>query len=391
MHTKMLSPALKAPEPEVSGVGKERRSVFSWKGSACIFALLRLRFLPLAALALASSCAGAGNRAAFRDAGADRVLSVLEPGIRPGPGTEELRLSRYGAGLAGTPGDVPVYILDSGISGSTLLAVGGTHADEIAGSVAAALLVERARPTRGRLIVLPCLNGPGLSDADPGNPRASRIRVEAASGTRYIRIGARLVPPGRSGPDRSLPPYGDVPPGEYDRDINRAYPGAPDGPLAHRIAAAVMELLITEGVDIAVDMHEAPPESPTAWVVVANPKNLGVAVSAVFDLEDRGFDLIPERSPEDFRGLSHREWGDRTGALAFLVETANPALGLRDGPAPDQLRHPEHPLWRRVAVHLEVLAALVRSFNAEARDGPVLYEGVPSYGELEARGLEGYL
>ena len=39
-----------------------------------------------------------------------------------------------------------------------------------------------------------------------------------------------------------------------------------------------------------------------------------------------------EASPESLHGLSHREWGDATTALAVLVETTNPAQGrLRGG------------------------------------------------------------
>ena len=71
----------------------------------------------------------------------------------------------------------------------------GTHANEIAGMTAATMLAERARPTKGRLIVIPHLNSSGLSYGDADNPRPSWIRLEAASGVRYLRYGSRFVHP----------------------------------------------------------------------------------------------------------------------------------------------------------------------------------------------------
>ena len=38
-----------------------------------------------------------------------------------------------------------------------------------------------------------------------------------------------------------------------------------------------------------------------------------------------------EPSPETLHGLSHREWGDRTGARAALMETVNPVQGRLRG------------------------------------------------------------
>jgi predicted deacylase len=163
-------------------------------------------------------------------------------------------LSQY-VRLRDTPGDSAVYVLDSGEPGATLLVVGGTHANEIAGMAAATLLVERAEPTRGRMIVIPRLNSSGLTYVDASNPQPSWIRLDAASGTRYLRYGARFVHPlhqGQSDPERYILPGSTATlPGEEQRNINRAYPGLVDGPLTQRVAAAVMELILREGVDIA--------------------------------------------------------------------------------------------------------------------------------------------
>ena len=54
----------------------------------------------------------------------------------------------------------------------------------------------------------------------------------------------------------------------------------------------------------------------------------------------------------------------------------------------DQLRDPEFPLWKRVAVQLEALRAIAEAYGAAFPEGEVRYDGVPGYAELEARGLE---
>jgi len=316
--------------------------------------------------------------------------------VRPGPGvTGQRRLSDYVPGLKNGPGDSPVYLLDSGRPGATLLVVGGTHANEIAGMTAATLLVEKAVPAAGRMIVIPHLNSSGLSYVDAANPQPSSIRVEAASGTRFLAYGARLVHPahqGLSDPARyTLPDSEATLPGEEQRNINRAYPGQPDGPLAQKVAAAVMTIILDEKVALAVDMHEARPSSKLVWMIVANPKNVDLAVSAIFDLEDKDILMKLDQSSEEFCGLSHREWGDRSDALAFLVETVNPAQDPAAGAVLDHLGHPSFPLWKRVAVQLEALSALVANFNLSADAGTVEYSGAPGYGELEAMGLEAFL
>ena len=353
--------------------------------------------LILAGAFLSTSCAGQPVREASGSQGDDEGYGryVLVQDVRPGPGVTERRwLSAYLPNLKNTPGDSPLYVLDSGVPGATLLVVGGTHANEVAGMAAATLLVERAKPVQGRLIVIPHLNSSGLSYTAESNLQPSWIRLDAASGVRYLRYGSRLVYPdhqGQSDPEQYRRPFGGAPlAGEEQRNINRAYPGLTDGPLTQRIAAAVMEVILRENVAIAVDMHEAKPGSSLVWTLVANPKNLDAAVNAVFDLEDLGIRMKLDQSSDQNEGLSHREWGDRTPAQAFLIETVNPAQGIKDGTPVDQLRHDQYPLWKRVGVQLETLSALVRNFNAEGKTGVVQYEGVPGYAELEEKGLEAF-
>jgi hypothetical protein len=115
-----------------------------------------------------------------------------------------------------------------------------------------------------------------------------------------------------------------------------------------------------------------------------------MAARAVLALEDAGVDMGLERSTEESRGMSHREWGDRSAAAAFLVETINPAQAYGGDAAVDQLRHPEYPLRTRVAVQLKAVRAIVDAYNAARPERGILYGGLPGYDELESRGLEAF-
>jgi predicted deacylase len=265
------------------------------------------------------------------------------------------RLSDYESSLGKTPGDTTVYILDSGVPGGTLLVVGGTHADETAGTAAALALVQHATPTAGRIIVVPRANNSAAGGRGPGQ---------------------RLTKPadqGRPDPVLYYPPGSTLAFDGYEsRNLDRAYPGAPDGTLTERIASGIMKLLWTEGVDIAIDLHESPPASPLSMSIIAHERALGIAALAVLDLEDAGIDMHLEGSPAAYPGLSHREWGDRTGALAFIVETPNPAMG--DGKSSTvQADDILYPLQRRVEIHLGTVAALVVRYNDEAGVGRAIH------------------
>ncbi len=71
--------------------------------------------------------------------------------IRPGDGvTDQRKLSDYFAPLKDTNLDTDVFILDSGKPGATALLIGGTHGNELAGSVAALVALENSVVTAGQ-------------------------------------------------------------------------------------------------------------------------------------------------------------------------------------------------------------------------------------------------
>ena len=310
--------------------------------------------------------------------------------IRPGYGvTDCIWLSDYLPALRGTPGDTRVYILDSGVPGGTALILGGTHGNEVAGIMAAVILVERARPLRGRLIVIPHANNANIDYPDPRCPQQpSLITFQGPDGLkRQFRCGARLTNPRYQGadPEKYVNPSGATFPGYEARNLNRCYPGRPDGTLTEQIAYAIIQLIIKENVGIVIDLHEAGVSSRLASTLVSHPRGLEIAAAAVIELETMGIDMKLEQSREEFRGLSHREIGDHTQALSFLLETPNP--GQEGG---DPVNDPAHPLYARVGIHLECIHALL---SAAAQFGvpSVVLNKVPTLEELSASGLATWL
>ena len=314
--------------------------------------------------------------------------------IRPQPGTEAKSLSDYLADLADTPGDTAVYVMEGEKPGGTIFLTGGTHANEIAGIMTAVLLVERAEIRRGKLIIITHANNSASTYPDPrlaDGPR--KFNVETSSGKRSFRIGSRWTHPDHQGePD----PIDDrLPSPEYQwdsvsRNLDRQFPGKAAGNLTQKIAYAIVKLIRTENVDLAFDLHEAGPESRLAMMIIANPKNTVLAAEAVLNLELEGLKMKLEESSTDFRGLSHREWGDATQAKAFLFETPNPAL---DKKSPgDPVNDTEWPLSKRVGVHLASFLAVIEAFNGSVPENrQIILSNLPSRDELRKSGIGAYL
>lgn len=109
--------------------------------------------------------------------------------------------------------ETTVFLIDSGLPGASVYIVAGTHGDERAGWYAAFLLAESCRIDTGRLYVLPQANVPGCELAD---------RFVAGS-----------------------------------LDLNRAYPGNPEGDLAQRLADEIYKDIQRVKPTLLLDLHEA--------------------------------------------------------------------------------------------------------------------------------------
>jgi hypothetical protein len=325
------------------------------------------------------------------------VLPDIAPAphdVRPGPGVTVRMLSDYLPTLGGTPGDTAVYILGSETRGGTVFVSGGTHANEIAGTMAALLLVERGRVEKGRLIVVPYANNSGITYRDPAQPgRPGTFKIRTAGGERTFPIGTRLTFPGHQGePD---PPGAREAAQDYQaeaspRDLDRQYPGKADGNLTQRIAAGIVALLAKESVDVAFDLHEAAPGNRLAMMIVAHPKAIELGAEAVLGLEADGLTMKLEESSATFRGLSHREWGDATRVRPFLIETPNPA-SRKESPG-DPVSDSTWPLTKRVGIHLRVMTAILGAYNEGAGDAArVKIANLPTPDEIVKAGLGSFL
>ncbi len=337
--------------------------------------------------------------------------------IRKGPGVTEIRkLSVWFPAIRGTAGDTDVYILDSGKPGATALVLGGTHGNEPAGYIAAILIVENALPRSGRLLVIPHANRSAMSHTDYQEASPRLLAIQGASGRRIFRYGSRATSPLDQWPDPDIYIHassGQKLSGAETRNLNRAYPGRPDGTFTEKVAYAITTLVRIERVDLVLDLHEASPEYPVINAVVAHDRAMGVASIAVLNLEFEDIKIGLEPSPHNLHGLSHREIGDATPALAMLFETSNASQGrLRgatdarlviEGTDDKYLRAAKlgrlavpfdtkgWPMKQRVGRHTSSVIAVFAAFTSKNPDKPIAIAGLPDYAQLMERGLEPFL
>lgn len=343
------------------------------------------------------------------------VESGLE--IYPSPYlSEQKMLSDYNPNLAGTAGDTEVLVFVGEEPGGTLLVVGGSHGDEAAGPATALLFAENAKVTQGRLIVIPYANRSGYTHTLPQEGHPAEFVIPTPQGDRIIKYGARLTNPIHQWPDPTVYVQqvdGQKLAGTEARNLNRAFPGSKDGPLTSKVAYAILELIKSENVDVAIDLHESSPEYPVNNAIVAHDRAMEMAVFASLDLSFDGVEIGIEPSPLGLRGLSHREWGDNSEVFAFLLESANAAQGRLRGKTNAELvisgkdpmyvksyergrlyvKYPDEgiPLVKRVARHTATIQALASTFSDFYPESRITVENIPSYTELMASGLGNYL
>lgn len=282
--------------------------------------------------------------------------------------TEVKWFSDYVPSLKNTWMDTPVFIFDSGVEGGTVFVNGGPHPYEPAPVMAAYLMIENIDVQKGKVIVVPRANFSGSTEGMLGDAYPMFFHVESEWGTSQWKIGDRYSNPLDQWPDPFT--YVNYPSGQNQayqdiRNLNRTYPGRVNGTLTERAAYAVMEIIRTEGVDIAVDMHEAEILYPVTstyvapakvldkssyvegdcseWVYV-EPQEVGRAnaldVSMMASMNLAGLFLQKcEASPNTLHGLSHREWGDWSEALTFLIETPEIFIDKITGPRTEALMY----------------------------------------------------
>jgi hypothetical protein len=334
----------------------------------------------------------------------------ITPDIRPGEGvTDQRKLSDYFAPLKDTNLDTDVFILDSGKPGTTALLLGGTHGNELAGVVSGMVMVENSVMTAGKLIVIPYANRSALSMKDTRNHIEHRHLIQSRSGERYLTYGDRRTDPvdqREEDPDVYKNPEGYVlKNGAESRNLNRTYPGNPEGTPTEQLSYAIIALIKQEQVDLSLDMHEADtPEKKIqtdgdyrpggnkrlAYTLVSHPRGLETAAYALLALEeDIHISMKLEESNTSYRGLSHLEIANATDCLSFLSESPNPGQDRwrSDG---DVVRDPKYPLTHRVGLHLRLFKQLAVAYADESGEVFVI-EGLPEYDDLLAGDIGRFL
>ena len=218
--------------------------------------------------------------------GVDRVV--------PHEGFVKKQLSDYFEGIRGTPADTDVYIQEGAEPGGTLLILGGTHANEPAGVIAAVVMLEQAAVSRGKLIIIPYANMMARSHTFPQDAHPQTFSFTTPEGTiRTFRYGSRTTNPVYEWPNPDIyihPASGQTMAGMERSNLNRAHPGVADGGITERLAFGFMQLIKAEQVDMAIDLHEASPEYPVVEAMVAHENAMELAAMVAMELE---FSCLP--------------------------------------------------------------------------------------------------
>lgn len=342
----------------------------------------------------------------------------LQEPVVLGPGVTAVRtLGEYFDGIRGTVNDINLYVIEGKEPGGTALVFGGTHAEEPAGRLAAWLLVEHAVVERGRLIVALSANRSASMVTRPSAAYPATYTIPTPWGGQTFRMGDRFTDPLDQWPDPEV--YIHYPSGQYlayvdVRNLNRVFPGRPNGTLTERTTFAFMELIRRERVDVAIDLHEAELQYPVISTIVTHQKGQDLATMVSMTLTDlEGFKIGTEFSPVNLHGLSHREIGDHSDAVSLLFEAPQPFLDatrgktnadvLLSGKDEFVVKAGKHgllfetidekgwPIALRVGRHTSSVAQTLETWSEDNPDRAINARDIPRYGDLVKNGVGFYL
>lgn len=337
--------------------------------------------------------------------------------------TKVVKLSKYCANLKGTIADTNVFFMEGRQEGGTTLIIANTHANEPAALLSALVIIENAAVNQGALIVIPEFNNSGGRNTKPGDGYPMFYNIKTTWGSKKFRMGNRNASPLDQWPDPDV--YIHYPDRQQlsfldARNTNRTWPGRPNGPLMERVTYATMQLIKQEGVDVAIDMHGAETMYSVTNCIVA-PRRCRVAKGDANKLASKAslyvkalekFESHVEPSPENFRGLSHREIGDYSSALPFLLEAPIPFLDqptgpktealLLDGKDPFLLKLSKKgklfvpydktgwPMRKRVGQHCSVILELLKQYSRQYKDNKIKISMIPKYADVVKNGVGFY-
>jgi predicted deacylase len=342
----------------------------------------------------------------------------LKEPVVAGPGVTMVRkLSESFQGIKGSVNDANVYVLEGKKPGGSVLLLGGSHPEEPAGRLATWVLTENAVVEQGRVFILNSANRSATTVTRLGGAYPPDFTIKTPWGGQKFRMGDRWSNPLDQWPDpevyvhyptRQELAYVDV------RNLNRAWPGRPDGTLTERTCYALIKLIDAEKIDIVIDLHEAELQYPVISAIVAHQKGADLAAMASMMISgSEGFEIGVEYSPEALRGLSHREIGDHTGAISLLLEAPEPFLDATRGRTDRELlltgRDPfvvragkrgllfekidekGWPIDVRVGRHTSAILQILEVWSGEKPDRGIVLTGVPRYNEVIEKGTGAFL
>ena len=346
-----------------------------------------------------------------------RSRHLREP-VVPGPGVSRVaHLGDYFGPVKGTVNDVNIYVLEGKEPGGTVLLLGGTHPEEPAGRLAAWIFAENAEVAKGRIFVILTANRSASTATRLGGAYPPDFTIPTAWGGQKFRMGDRWSNPLDQWPDpevylhyptRQELAYVDI------RNLNRAFPGRPNGTLTEKTCYAIIELIRREKVDIAIDFHEAELQYPVISTIVAHEKGADLAAAAsMFISSIEGFAIGVENSPKALHGLSHREIGDATGAIALLLEAPEPFLDATRGRTDrkllltgkddfvvragkrgllfEKIDEKGWPIDLRVGRHTSTVLQILEIWSGDNPEKGVVLSGIPRYTDVVRDGVGAYL
>ena len=337
---------------------------------------------------------------------------VLGPGV-----TAVKQLADYFEPLRGTANNCNVYLLEGRERGATMLVLGGSHPEEPAGRLVAWILAENAVVQKGRLIVILSANRSASTVTRLGGAYPPDFSIVTPWGSQTFRMGDRWTNPLDQWPDPEV--YFHYPSRQQlafvdIRNVNRAWPGRPNGTLTEQTAYGFMELIKREQVDIAIDLHEAELQYPVISTIVTHQRGQDLATIVSMTLTDReGFKIGTEFSPRTLHGLSHREIGDYSPALSLLFEAPEPFLDATRGITTreqlltgkdefvvkagkhgllfEKIDEKGWPIDVRVGRHASALLQVAETWGEDHPDKLLVITEVPRYKDVIEKGVGSYL
>lgn len=234
--------------------------------------------------------------------------------------------------LEGTIGDSEIYIIEGEEEGGSLLIIGGTHPNEPAGQLTSILFLENLEVKKGKVFIVTEANRSAYAHSYPQEGAPFFYTIETNYGERKFKFGARATSPSDQWPFPDVYVHkssGQKMSSHDTRNLNRAYPGDPNGTYTEQVAYAIKELIVQNDITITIDLHESlnnylnPPYIGNQ-VIAGNPKSAFYAMSLVAEFNQKyqtpnNVPFIKDEKPKD--GSINQYCSQDQNRIVFTFET----------------------------------------------------------------------